>query len=159
MVSASNRVEDRLKEELNLKYSGASRLIQEARQKAPDQVHDDDALIQVATNIFQNDLSQKERDELLVTPEQGEKKPEPEWQTKARLAAEKREQQWIAEEAGLPPPEEQAPKLPPNVVSQTVTKRVGSQEPAVVESLSQEVKLQEPNDENTRKTTCYCVLM
>ncbi|KAL7568781.1 hypothetical protein ACA910_018710 [Epithemia clementina (nom. ined.)] len=158
-TAAATRVEDQLKEQLNLKYSAASKLIQEARNKSRDDISDED-LVKVAAASFHKNYNKKQQEEMRVPADGTDKNggEEPEWQRKARLAAERREQEWQAAANGETLPE--APKLPPNVVSQTVTKRVGSDPaPVVVESLSQEIPLKEPNEENTRKTICYCVIL
>ena len=164
----SSTPEEKLKEKLNLKYSAASTLIKDVRERSPELADKDEELVQAAADIFQYDLSKGEQEEMKAPPvnNRGSSSSglEPDWQTRARIAAEKREQQWEAEAAakaaGLPPPEQaKSNSLPPNVVSQTTTRQVGMDEPVVVESLTQEVKLKEPNDENTRKSTCYCVIL
>lgn len=159
-----SRVEDQLKEQLNLKYSAASKLVQHAREKSPEEANDDEAVLKAATAIFHNDYSKKEQEEMLVVATNGDgggggTDEETDWQRRARLAAEQREREWEAAAAGLPAPSADGPKLPPNVVSQTITKRVGDEEPTVEEHLTQEIPLKEPNEKNTRKTICYCTIL
>mmetsp|Transcript_3082 Transcript_3082/g.4155 ORF Transcript_3082/g.4155 Transcript_3082/m.4155 type:complete len:172 (-) Transcript_3082:156-671(-) len=168
-------LEDQLKDRLNLKYKAASKLVQEAKDDLgvsgvvkPDRENE---VLGVATSKF-NELPKYEQEEMVVGGD-GDISNElvpgetPEWQQKAKAAAEKREAEWAAAAAAddnhaisgtSPDIQQQQQQLPPNVVKQTVTTRIGKEEPTV-DTVTQEKELVPPNEDNTKKTTCYCAIL
>lgn len=113
MVKTKNQIlEEKLKQQLDLKYSAASKLLKEARQNleiGPDEELDrarEEELLDEAIIIYEDDLTPEEQEAMKQgspstmtsggSPGDGNggEVVEAEWRRKARLAAERREQEW-----------------------------------------------------------------